>query len=89
MKAMGGKRDYLAVKVAGLTANELLIKLADRLDNITDLSDNAWSRKYCEETRHIFLTTFVRSYDLTTSRVALLTEIENRVAECERLSKDV
>jgi (p)ppGpp synthase/HD superfamily hydrolase len=87
MASMGGKRNYLASKVNELTPNQLLIKLADRLDNISDLGNNAWSHKYCEETRHIFLTTLANAPDddhrLTTAHLTLLAEIERRVVACE------
>lgn len=87
MRLMGGKREYLASKVHTLTADELLIKLADRLDNVADLRDqmsNPWSRKYCEETRYVFLECLGRD-GMTENHLALLDQIEARVDEYERL----
>lgn len=78
----GGKRAYLAAKINTLQADELLIKLADRLDNIADLDDNAWSRKYCEETRYIFLET-LSVEKLTEPHKELLEMIRTRVEKCE------
>ena len=84
MAKAGGKRDYLASKINTLTKDQLLIKLADRLDNVSDLSDNKWSRKYCEETRHIFLETLTME-NLNSSHIELLEQIHKRVLACELL----
>jgi (p)ppGpp synthase/HD superfamily hydrolase len=52
-----GKKDYLAKKMAhDLTSYALVIKLADRLDNVSDLhtaKSPAWRAKYKAETEHI------------------------------------
>jgi (p)ppGpp synthase/HD superfamily hydrolase len=52
-----GKKDYLAQKMAhDLTSYALVIKLADRLDNVSDLQtakSPAWRAKYKAETEHI------------------------------------
>lgn len=85
MKKMGGKRDYLAKKINSLSANALLIKLADRIDNISDLSNNDWSRRYCEQTRHVFLESLL-SENLQTCHVELLNEIRSRVEKCEKIA---
>lgn len=84
MAKLGGKRAYLAKKINTLSSDELLIKLADRLDTITYLSNNEWSRKYCEETRHIFIET-INVENLNTSHLSLLDKIRTRVYECELL----
>lgn len=84
MAKEGGKRQYLAKKINTLLPDELFIKLADRLDNISDLTDNAWSRKYCEETRYIFLETLCRK-NLSDNHKVLLEQIRVRVEECERI----
>jgi (p)ppGpp synthase/HD superfamily hydrolase len=84
MIKVGGKRNYLASKINTLQPDELLIKLADRLDNIRDLSDNEWSRKYCAETRHIFLET-LSTENLSDSHNVLLQKIRERVEECESI----
>ncbi len=50
-----GKREYLARKTAAMGPRELLVKLADRLDNVRDLDDEKsdWNMNYAEETRII------------------------------------
>jgi len=83
MAKMGGKRNYLAAKINTLEPDALLIKLADRLDNISDLSEDAWSVKYCEETRHIFLETLKRENLATCGHVDLHEKIRTRVLKCE------
>lgn len=86
MAEAGGKKFYLAKKINGLTSDELLIKLADRLDNIADLTNDAWSQKYADETRYIFLETLSRE-NLTLEHTILLTMIEERVTKCENSLK--
>ena len=52
-----GKKDYLAKKMAHeLSSWGLVIKLADRLDNVSDIAtakDAKWRAKYKAETEHI------------------------------------
>lgn len=55
MAKAGGKKEYLAKKINTLSADELLIKLADRLDNISDLGEDEKSQAYREQTRFVFL----------------------------------
>ena len=85
MKRLGGKRAYLAQKINTLSLDELLIKLADRVDNVQDLSHDAWSRKYCEETRYVFLNTLDRT-GLTGAHLDLLGRIQRQVIQCESRS---
>ncbi len=86
MAEAGGKKFYLANKINTLTSDELLIKLADRIDNIADLTDDAWSQKYCAETRYIFLEHLSKE-NLTDEHKKLLANIEKRVIECENSLK--
>lgn len=83
MALAGGKRDYLAKKVNTLDADALLIKLADRIDNISDLGTNDWSRKYCEQTRYVFLES-LWTENLLPCNLNLLATIRESVEECER-----
>jgi (p)ppGpp synthase/HD superfamily hydrolase len=57
LKALG-KTEYLRRKVAAMNGDALLIKLADRLDNISDLkpasSDDKWALDYAEQTYTVF-----------------------------------
>lgn len=52
-----GKADYLCMKMNSIHPDVLLIKLADRLDNVSDLSqenvDKEWAIYYAEQTRYI------------------------------------
>jgi hypothetical protein len=51
-----GKADYLAHKMAAMSSYALVIKLADRLDNVKDIATAKtpeWRAKYAAETNHI------------------------------------
>lgn len=51
-----GKTEYLQQKMAGMTSYALVIKLADRLDNVQDIAtakSPSWRRKYKRETENI------------------------------------
>jgi len=48
-----GKTEYLSKKMAGMSSYALVIKLADRLDNVQDIAtakSASWRRKYKNET---------------------------------------
>lgn len=51
-----GKTEYLAQKMAAMSSYALVIKLADRLDNVKDIATAKtpeWRAKYKKETEHI------------------------------------
>ena len=50
-----GKAEYLTKKISGMSSNSLLVKFADRLDNVNDLSSNNpdWSKTYARQTDYI------------------------------------
>ena len=51
-----GKKHYLAHKMAAMSSYALVIKLADRLDNVKDITTAKtpeWRHKYAQETNHI------------------------------------
>lgn len=51
-----GKTKYLIQKMINMSQRELVIKLADRLDNVSDLStakSKEWADKYCQQTLEI------------------------------------
>lgn len=51
-----GKKDYLAKKMPNMSEEALIIKLCDRLDNVSDLAttnDTKWVAKYMDETSYI------------------------------------
>jgi (p)ppGpp synthase/HD superfamily hydrolase len=74
----GGKAAYLAQKVLTMSEPVLMVKLADRLDNTSDLRgiDDAWSLKYALETFRVFIDDH-QSPMYTTSRT---TELRNELA---------
>jgi (p)ppGpp synthase/HD superfamily hydrolase len=86
MLKMGGKREYMAKKITTLSDDALIIKMADRLDNIADLGDNVWSHRYCEQTRHVFLQSLNKE-KLNGVHLELLDMIRIRVENCENLCK--
>lgn len=51
-----GKTEYLQKKMAGMTSYGLVIKLADRLDNVQDIAtakSPSWRQRYKRETENI------------------------------------
>lgn len=76
MEKLGGKREYLAIKINHLPMDALLVKLADRLDNISDLGDDEKSRLYREQTRYVFLETLWKT-GLPESHLVILEMIRN------------
>jgi guanosine-3',5'-bis(diphosphate) 3'-pyrophosphohydrolase len=50
-----GKKEYLTKKMSLMDSDTLLVKLADRLDNVRDLNDSdlPWSRNYAVQTEYI------------------------------------
>jgi (p)ppGpp synthase/HD superfamily hydrolase len=51
-----GKTDYLKLKMATMSSYALVIKLADRLDNVQDITTAKtpeWRSKYKKETEHV------------------------------------
>lgn len=51
-----GKTDYLKTKMAAMSSYALVIKLADRLDNVQDITTAKtpeWRNKYKKETEHV------------------------------------
>lgn len=76
MAKLGGKREYLATRINQLPMDALLIKLADRLDNISDLGGDDKSQCYLEQTRYVFLETLWKT-GLPESHLVLLEMIRN------------
>jgi (p)ppGpp synthase/HD superfamily hydrolase len=73
-----GKAQYLTKKMNDMSMNALTIKLADRLDNVSDLnaSDLEFARKYLKETQFI-LENLKRKLNKNQQRLYLL--IKERV----------
>lgn len=78
-EAAGGKAKYLAKKMWKMSDNTLVLKLADRIDNLRyadkdckTLEHKEFVRKYYNETREIFDEICQRGYSENTSNQALI-----------------
>lgn len=80
MSKVGGKRAYLAGKINQLTPDELLIKLADRLDNISDLGQDEKSQLYREQTQYVFLECLSRE-GLSPAHLLMLEQIHVKISQ--------
>jgi (p)ppGpp synthase/HD superfamily hydrolase len=79
-----GKKDYLATKMTKMTSWALVIKLADRLHNCSDLSKGSekFRQKYVSETRYII--DYLRQHRyLSDTHKDLINLIENRISKYE------
>jgi (p)ppGpp synthase/HD superfamily hydrolase len=74
-----GKSLYLARKLNNMTPNALLVKLSDRLDNVSDLAgiSDQGKLEYALETEYILNSL---SRDLTSDHMELITRIRNVIA---------
>lgn len=80
-----GKTEYLAQKLSSMSSWALAIKLADRLDNIQDITTAktpAWRRKYKKETEDI-LNRLERDRELTPSHKKIIRAIRDKLSEVE------
>jgi len=78
-----GKAEYLSRKMAGMSSWALVIKLADRLDNVQDIATAKtpeWRRKYKQETETV-LSRLERDRILTGTHKKLITLIRNKMKE--------
>jgi guanosine-3',5'-bis(diphosphate) 3'-pyrophosphohydrolase len=78
-----GKSEYLSRKMSGMSSWALVIKLADRLDNVQDISTAKtpeWRRKYKQETESV-LSRLERERVLTGTHKKLITMIRNKLKE--------
>ncbi|KAL0207026.1 hypothetical protein P9112_012737 [Eukaryota sp. TZLM1-RC] len=74
-----GKTAYLQQKLNGMSNHALVIKLADRLDNVSDLinaDDPQWARKYTIQTQDI-LHFLVDHRELTDPQLSLVNDIND------------
>lgn len=72
-----GKTEYLKQKMCHMTSWALVIKLADRLDNVSDLiyADEKFRKKYIKETSEILM--YIKSNrELSVTHKKLITAIE-------------
>lgn len=69
-----GKDDYIAYKVSKISRKALLIKLADRIDNLLDGGSESWLAKYKISTRKM-IDAIVKRTDLTIQHHILLNQL--------------
>lgn len=72
-----GKKEYLAQHVTTMSSYALAIKLADRLDNVSDLKsmDKKWALDYIEETNYVLSKLTQSNRKLTKTHNRLITMI--------------
>lgn len=74
---VGSKKEYLSYKLRHMTHWALVIKLCDRLDNISDMNGGTeeWKRKYIEETEYIL--DYIKKFrTLTSTQSAIVFDLE-------------
>jgi hypothetical protein len=80
-----GKKEYLAHKMAGMSSYALVIKLADRLDNVRDITTAKtpeWRAKYKNETEHI-LNYIEKTRALSKTHRIFIDLIRNKLSEID------
>ena len=87
IKKLLGKTTYLSLKLITMTNYALVIKLCDRLDNISDLDnvDEAFKKRYIDETKKILyslLTTRNENF-VTDTHLTIINDIYNRIYQYE------
>jgi (p)ppGpp synthase/HD superfamily hydrolase len=75
-----GKKEYLAKKMETISSWALVIKLADRLDNVSDLNQcsEEFRKKYAKETNFI-LTQLKKKRKLSQTHKKLIKKIEEKI----------
>jgi (p)ppGpp synthase/HD superfamily hydrolase len=69
-----GKDNYIAYKVAKMSRKALLIKLADRIDNLLDNGSEKWLTKYKNSTKKMIDSILTRN-DLTFEHQILIAQL--------------
>lgn len=79
-----GKKEYLAKKMTGMSSWGLVIKLADRLDNVSDLKNasESFQKKYANETYYI-LKQLNKNRDLSDTQKKIMREIKKKLKELQ------
>lgn len=80
-----GKDEYLAKKMAKMSSWSLVIKLADRLDNVQDIATAKtpeWRRKYKAETEMI-LSRLEKDRELSNAHKKIIRAIRDKLDEVE------
>jgi glycerol-3-phosphate cytidylyltransferase-like family protein len=84
-----GKAQYLAHKMAAMSSYALVIKLADRLDNVKDITTARtpqWRQKYKNETEHI-LNYIEKTRALSGTHQKLISLIRDKLSELDNQPK--
>jgi (p)ppGpp synthase/HD superfamily hydrolase len=81
-----GKTEHLVDKVNELTSEQLLIKLADRFDNVRDIKDDddPWSLQYARQTKTVFFERFKNEDILGPVHVCLLAKIVHWISRVDQ-----
>lgn len=79
-----GKKEYLAQHTVVMSSYALAIKLADRLDNVSDMEsmNDDFKKKYVEETQYIIHTLMTKRDKLTKTHeqlIAMIREVLSKV----------
>ena len=80
-----GKTEYLSQKMKKMTSYALVIKLADRLDNVSDLKtakNAAWREKYKKETLAV-LNYIEKERVLSKTHMKIITAIRHKLSELD------
>ena len=77
-----GKEEYLALKMKNLEDKDLILKLCDRLDNVSSLKDASYSfnDKYTRETIYI-INELLLSRDLNPTQLEIMNKIMTELKE--------
>ncbi|NCN86973.1 HD domain-containing protein [archaeon] len=75
-----GKKEYLAKKMTSMSSWALVIKLADRLDNVSDLKNSSkeFRERYIDETNFI-LNEIEKNRPLSETHKKLIKKIKNKL----------
>lgn len=82
-----GKKEYLAVKMAGMSSYALVIKLCDRLENIIDMKSmgTKFQKKYYDETNYIVNQVVENRSKLTDTHSKLIGMIKIELTQYQNL----
>jgi (p)ppGpp synthase/HD superfamily hydrolase len=83
------KAEYLAQKMSGMTSWALVIKLADRLDNVSDLRhvNKSFRIKYIKETKYIISQLIMNREYLSATHLQLVNDILKEVNGVAKIDK--
>lgn len=90
LKKLIGKTKYLEIKMKNMSSWALVIKLCDRLDNVSDLMDRdeKFRNKYVRETAEI-LDYLLNNRELSSTHLCIIKRIMDCLNRCVIDSKDV